>query len=632
MIFLAISGILLCNFEKLGDTTLNPAIEAVLPKVQKPARYTGGEFGEIRKNKEEVELRFALCFPDTYEIGMSNLGLRILYGVLNKLPGVWCERVFEPWADMAQAMRERQIPLYALESGDPIREFDLIGFSVGYEMSYTGILDMLSLAGIPLRSRERTALAPIVFAGGACMYNPEPIADFIDLAVVGEGEELDAELTELYRQAKREGWDKPRFLRAAAQIEGVYVPSLYQVTYLEDGRVQSILPEPGVPARVRKRIIQDLDKADFPVHTIVPSTEIVHDRTMLELFRGCIRGCRFCQAGYVYRPVRAKKAETLIRQGIESLQHAGYEEISLTSLSTSDYRELNTLCDGLLDWCEPRSVSLSLPSLRADNFSLELMQRVQKVRRSGLTFAPEAGSQRLRDVINKNVTEEDLLNACRTAFSGGWSAVKLYFMIGLPTETDEDILAIADLAQKVYQVWRESSTNRSRGVRITVSTACFIPKPMTPFQWFPQDSREDLLRKQQLLKENLRNKSISYSWHEPNVSYVEAALAVGDRRLGPVLERLFQVKGGLQAWEEAFDYEAWLQAFRDCGLDPDFYVRRLRDEEECLPWDVIDDGVQKRHLLREKHLAEEGRVSPDCRKQCLGCGADSLLKGGKCDA
>ena len=609
-----------------------PELEVILPKVQKPARYTGGEFGEILKKREETEVRFALCFPDTYEIGMSNLGLRILYGVLNKLPGVWCERVFEPWADMAAAMREHKIPLYALESGDPIRDFDLIGFSVGYEMSFPGILDILSLAGIPLRSADRPGLSPIVFAGGACMYNPEPIAEFIDLAVIGEGEELDAELTELYRTAKREGWNKERFLREAAKIEGVYVPSLYHVTYHADGRIKAITPSEGAPKKVRKRILQDLDGADYPVHTIIPSTEIVHDRTMLELFRGCIRGCRFCQAGYVYRPVRAKKAETLIRQGIESLQYSGYEEISLTSLSTSDYRELGTLCDGLLAWCEPRSVSLSLPSLRADNFSLELMQRVQKVRRSGLTFAPEAGSQRLRDVINKNVTEEDLLNACRTAFSGGWSAVKLYFMLGLPTETDEDVLAIADLAYKVFQVWREVTPNRSRGVRITVSTACFIPKPMTPFQWYPQDSREELIRKQKLLKEAMRTKAISYSWHEPDVSYVEAALAVGDRRLGRVLQRVFETAGGLQAWEEYFRYDAWLEAFRQEGLDPDFYVRRERGEDECLPWDLIDDCVSREHLLREKHLSEAGKTSPDCRKQCLGCGASCLTKEGRCDA
>ena len=563
---------------------------------------------------------------------MSNLGMRILYGVLNGMDGVWCQRVFEPWEDMARAMREAELPLFALESGDPVRDFDLIGFAVGYEMSFPGILDMLDLAGVPLRSADRPGLTPIVFAGGACMYNPEPLADFLDLMVVGEGEDADREVAALLMRAKEEGWTKARFLRAAAGLRGVYVPSLYTPEYLPDGRQAGLVPAEGVPARVRKRIVEDLDGAYFPVHTIVPSTEIVHDRTMLELFRGCIRGCRFCQAGYVYRPVRAKRAETLIRQGIESLHYAGYEEISLTSLSTSDYPELGELCDGLLDWCEPRSVSLSLPSLRADNFSMGLMQRVQKVRKSGLTFAPEAGSQRLRDVINKNVTEEDLLRSCRTAFAGGWNAVKLYFMLGLPTETDEDVLAIADLAQKVWQVWREASPNRSRGVRITVSTSCFIPKPMTPFQWCPQCSMEELTRRQRLLKDAIRNKSITYNWHSPDVSYVEAALAVGDRRLGSVLENLFRRSGGLQAWEEFFSLEDWLAAFREAGLDPDFYVCRERGEEEFLPWDVIDDGVTKAHLLRELHLAREGRVSPDCRRQCLGCGAASLLKGGVCRA
>ena len=611
---------------------MDPRIEEILLKVQKPARYTGGEYGEIIKKPEETEVRFALCFPDTYEIGMSNLGLRILYGVLNAMDGVWCQRVFEPWRDMAEYLREKNIPLWALESGDPIRDFDLIGFSVGYEMSFPGILNMLSLAGIPLRSADRPGLSPIVFAGGACMYNPEPIADFIDLAVIGEGEEVDAELTELYRQAKRGGWSKAEFLKQAAQIRGVYVPSLYKVEYLEDGRIASVTPEQGAPERVTKRIIQDLDKSYFPVKTIIPSTEIVHDRTMLELFRGCIRSCRFCQAGYVYRPVRAKKADTLIRQGIESLQHAGYEEISLTSLSSSDYKELGTLCDGLLDWCEPRNVSLSLPSLRADNFSMELMQRVQKVRKSGLTFAPEAGSQRLRDVINKNVTEEDILQSCRTAFQGGWNAVKLYFMLGLPTETDEDVLAIADLAHKVMLLWKEVTPNRSRGVRITVSTACFIPKPMTPFQWCAQDSMEELARKQQLLKDSMKARAISYSWHSPDVSYVEAALASGDRKLSRVLEQVFQSSGGLQAWDEFFSLERWMDAFREAGLDPDFYACRQRGREEILPWDVIDDGVTKAHLLREYDLALENKVSPDCRRQCLGCGANCLLEGGVCDA
>ena len=611
---------------------MNPTLEAILPGVQKPARYTGGEFGEIKKKKEEMKLRFALCFPDTYEIGMSNLGIRILYEALNRMENVWCERVFEPWRDMTEAMQKAKLPLYALESGDPLTEFDLLGFSVGYEMSFAGILDMLALAGIPLRSAERKELTPIVFAGGACMYNAEPIADFIDLAVIGEGEEADPELALLLIRAKEAGWSKAEFLREAAKLPGVYVPSLYHVDYAADGRVSAITPEDGVPARVKKRIVQNLDAAPYPVHTIIPSTEIVHDRTMLELFRGCIRGCRFCQAGYVYRPVRAKKAQTLIEQGIASLKHAGYEEISLTSLSTSDYKDLGTLCDGLLEWCEPHNTSLSLPSLRADNFSMDLMKRVQKVRKSGLTFAPEAGSQRLRDVINKNVTEEDILRSCRTAFEGGWSSVKLYFMLGLPTETDEDVLAIADLAYKVWQTWREFSPNRSRGVKITVSTSFFIPKPMTPFQWCGQTPVAELLRRQKLLKDAIRVKSIVYNWHDFEVSYVEAALASGDRRLSAVIETVFRRSGGLQAWAEYFSYESWMEAFREAGLDPEFYVSRNRDENECLPWDVIDDGVSKAHLLRELHCAREGKVSPDCRKQCLGCGASELLKEGVCDA
>ncbi len=607
---------------------MRPELEKILPRVQKPARYTGGEYGEIIKDKEKIDVRFALCFPDVYEIGMSNLGMRILYGVLNEAEGVWCERVFEPWRDMAEQMRENGIPLYALESGDSIADFDVIGFSVGYEMSYTGVLNMLSLAGLPLRSADRKELAPLVFAGGTCMFNPEPLADFIDLAVIGEGEQADVELTLLYRRAKIEKWDKRRFLKEASGIRGVYVPSLYDISYSGDGTVKAI---DGEPRRVLKRIVEDMDGSYFPVRTIIPSTEIVHDRTVLEIFRGCIRGCRFCQAGYVYRPVRSKSRETLIKQAVQALANSGYEEISLSSLSTSDYRELEALCDGLLEWCEPRKISLSLPSLRADNFSMELMKKVQRVRRSGLTFAPEAGSQRLRDVINKNVSEEDILASCATAFEGGWNAVKLYFMLGLPTETDEDVLAIADLAYKVLNTWKRTASNKSRGVRITVSTSCFVPKPMTPFQWCAQDSIEQFERKQQLLKDAMKNRAISYSWHSPTVSAIEAVLARGDRRLGNALERLALSSGGLQAWEEYFDYDAWMRAFAECGIDPDFYAGRERAEDEVMPWDMIDDGVSRGHLLRELHKALRGETSPDCRGQCLGCGADSLLKEGRCD-
>ncbi len=610
---------------------LSQRLERILPEVQKPARYVGGEYGQIIKNKNDIDIRFALCFPDIYEIGMSNLGLRILYGVLNSMEGVWCERVFEPWRDMAVIMKERGIPLFALESGDPIRNFDIIGFSVGYELSYAGMLEMLALAGLPLKSSERKGLSPLVFAGGTCMFNPEPLADFIDLAVIGEGEEADVQVVELYRVAKREGWCKVKFLAEAAKLEGIYVPSLYEHTYIIlSGVLSEIIPAKGARKTVAKRIVKDLDRSFFPVDTLVPSTEIVHDRTVLEIFRGCIRGCRFCQAGYVYRPVRSKRPETLIRQGIEALQNSGYEEISLSSLSTSDYKKLQELCDGLLEWCEPRKPSLSLPSLRADNFSMELMKKVQKVRKSGLTFAPEAGSQRLRDVINKNVTEEDILNSCATAFEGGWNAVKLYFMLGLPTETDEDVLAIADLANKVYETWRRTAPNRARGVRITVSASCFVPKPMTPFQWCAQNTIEEFRRKQGLLRQALKNKSIVYNWHSPETSFIEAVLALGDRRLCPALEEVQRSSGGLKAWDEYFDFRAWLSAFEKHGIDPGFYALREKGENETLAWDTLSAGVSKAFLWRQYKLALAGKASPDCRQACLGCGA-SELAGGFCE-
>ncbi len=605
---------------------MRPEIEKLLPNVQKPARYTGGEFGEIKK--KDADTRVALCFPDVYEIGMSNLGVKILYGTLNAMDGVACERVFEPWGDMAGLLRESGESLFSLETGTPLGQFDMIGFSVGYEMSYVGILNMLRLARIPLRAEERTELSPIVFAGGACMFNCEPIADFIDLAVIGEGEVMDCELVELYRKAKRENLTKAEFLRRASHIDGVYVPSLYRVEYGEDGTISAFEPMDGAPETVVKRIVEDLDSSYFPTDGIVPSTEIVHDRSVLELFRGCIRGCRFCQAGYTYRPVRSKSVETLTRQGIESMKNSGYREISLSSLSSSDYPGLEQLCDNLLEWCEPNMASLSLPSLRADNFSMELMKKVQKVRRSGLTFAPEAGSQRLRDVINKNVTEEDVLASCRTACEGGWNAVKLYFMLGLPTETDEDVLAIADLAYKVIGQFKRYATNKARGVRVTVSAACFVPKPMTPFQWEAQDTRAEFARKIDLLKEALRSKAISFSWHEPGVSFIEAVLARGDRRLAPVLERVLDTCGGLQAWDEYFSFDKWMDAFACCGVDPDFYAVRERGEDEILPWSRISAGVTQAHLLRERRLSREEKTTPDCRERCSGCGADRL--GGEC--
>ena len=470
---------------------MDKLLERILPKVQKPARYTGGEYNQIIKDRDSVDIRLAFCFPDTYEIGMSNLGMSILYHTMNSLDYVWCERVFAPWGDMYQQMKEAKLPLYALESGDSLDKFDALAFSIGYEMAYTTVIDMLDMAGIPLYSSQRPGLLPLIFAGGTVSVNAEPMADFIDVFIVGEGEEVNNELLCLLRKAKAENWSKEEFLVSASHIEGVYVPSLYRVSYKDDGTIAGIKPLEGAPDRVRKRIVEDLDSSPYPTNPIVPSTEVVHDRMNLELFRGCVRGCRFCQAGHIYRPIRAKKPETLIKQGIETLKNTGYEDVTLLSLSTSDYRCLPELCDGLLDYCQPRSIGLSLPSLRADNFSMEIMEKLQKVRKSGLTFAVEGGSQRLRDAINKNVSEEDLLNTCRIAFEGGWNSVKLYYMLGLPTETDEDILGIAEMANQVLHCWRQYAKYKTRGVKISISTACFIPKPHSPFQWEAQIGMEE---------------------------------------------------------------------------------------------------------------------------------------------
>ena len=611
---------------------MNQQLQRILPLVQKPARYVGGEYGQIVKDKQDVHLRVAFCFPDTYEIGMSNVGMRILYGIMNNMDGVWCERVFAPWGDMEEQMRDHQLPLYALESHDPVSEFDLVAFTIGYEMSYTNILNMLDLAGIPLYAKERRGLHNLVFCGGICTVNPEPLADFVDLFAIGEGEEITPEVLNLYQKAKEEGWSKEAFLQEAAKIPGIYVPSLYEHQYDETGKLKAIVPLAGAPETVTKRIIKDLDKAYYPTDTIVPSTEIVHDRANLEVFRGCIRGCRFCQAGFCYRPVRPRNADTLYRQALESLENSGNHEITLSSLSTSDYKQLEPLADQLMDYCEQRKINLSLPSLRADNFSRELMLRVQRVRKSSLTFAPGAGTQRLRDAINKNVTEEEILTTCATAFSGGWNNVKLYFMLGLPTETDEDVVGIADLVWKIIKLWKETATNKKRGLSINLATAFFVPKPFTPFQWEAQITPQEYMRRVHLLQEHLHSKAVDYRYHGSDLSYLEAVLARGDRRLAPVLEYAMAHGARLDGWDEYFNNEIWMEAFRVCGVDPAFYAQRAYEKDEVLPWQTIDVGVSREFFWKERELAYQSQITPDCRSQCGGCGANRLEGGVICDA
>jgi radical SAM family uncharacterized protein len=574
----------------------------------------------------------AFCFPDTYEIGMSNVGMRILYGVMNEMEGVWCQRVFAPWGDMEEAMRRHHLPLWALESQKPVKDFDMIAFTIGYEMSYSNILNMLNLAGVSLHSRDRKGLKNIVFAGGVCAFNPEPLAEFVDFFSLGEGEEITVEIVTLYDRAKAENWSKDQFLLEVSKIPGIYVPSFYEHQYNDDGTLKAIIPAPGAPEKLTKRIIEDLDHAYWPTKMIVPSTEIVHDRANLEVFRGCIRGCRFCQAGFTYRPVRRKSADVLYRQAVETLTDSGNNEITLSSLSTSDYRQLKELTDELIPYCADNKVNLSVPSLRADNFSRELMEKLQTVRKSGLTFAPEAGTQRLRDVINKNLTEEEILTTCANAFSGGWNNVKLYFMLGLPTETDEDVLGIADLVYKVIKTWQANAVNKKRGLRVHVATAYFVPKPHTPFQWEKQIDPAEYLRRCKLLKDHFYSKSIEYNYHTPDLSRLEAVMARGDRRLGPVIEAAVRNGARLDGWDEYFRYDLWLDAFRECGVDMGFYTTRGFDEDELLAWDPIDVGVSKKFLLRERHRAYEARVTPDCRQGCAGCGANQLLKEVPCDA
>ena len=607
-------------------------LQRILPTVQKPARYTGGEFNEIIKDPTDVRVNIAFCFPDTYEIGMSNVGMRILYGVMNEMDGVWCQRVFAPWGDMEEAMRKHDLPLWALESRGPVKDFDMIAFTIGYEMCYSNILNMLSLAGVPLHAKDRHGLHNMVFAGGVCAFNPEPLADFVDFFSLGEGEEITVEIVSLYDQAKAEGWTKEAFLQEVSKIPGVYVPSFYQHEYNEDGTLRSVTVTNDAPAVVTKRIIEDLDNAYWPIKMIVPSTEIVHERANLEVFRGCIRGCRFCQAGFSCRPVRKKSPEVLYKQAVDTLLDSGHNEITLSSLSTSDYRGLKELTDALIPYCHSHNINLSVPSLRADNFSRELMEKLQTVRKSGLTFAPEAGTQRLRNVINKNLTEDEILTTCANAFEGGWNNVKLYFMLGLPTETDEDVLGIADLVYKIIKTWQAHATNKKRGLRVHVATAFFVPKPHTPFQWEQQITQEEYLRRCKLLKSHFYSKSIEYDYHEPNLSRLEAVMARGDRRLGAVIEEAVKNGARLDGWDEYFRYDIWLDAFKTCGIDPEFYTTRGFGEDEMLPWDSIDVGVSKKFLLQERRRAYEETVTEDCRHNCAGCGANKLLKEVTCDA
>ncbi len=605
-------------------------IEKLLLQVQKPGRYVGGELNSAVKNKEDVDVRFAFCFPDTYEIGMSHLGIKILYGAMNAIPYFWCERVFAPWVDMERKMLEAGIPLYALESGDPVREFDFIGFTLQYELSYTNILNMLKLAGIPLRSADRPDLFNLVVGGGPCACNPEPLADFFDLFFLGDGEEVDIEVMELYRACKAEGKSKQEFLELAAQIEGVYVPSLYQVEYHPDGTVKRYFPLSGAPAKVKKRNVNDMDAAYYPDSFPVPMIDVIHNRISEEVLRGCIRGCRFCQAGFLYRPFREKSIDTIDSQCRALCASTGYNEISLSSLSTTDYSRLNELIDRLHQWTEQEKVSLSLPSLRVDGFSPQLMERINSVRKSGLTFAPEAGSQRMRDVINKNVTEEELLHTVDVAFSEGWNRIKLYFMIGLPTETMEDVLAILKLGQKVVDTfYRNQDRPQGKGVEVSLSAAAFVPKPFTPFQWFGQDTMEILHQKQVKLKGNIPTKRISVSYHGAQTSFLEAVFARGDRRLCAVLEQAAAWGFHFDGWDECFDFDKWMEAFAACGLDPAFYANRQRQFDEVFPWDHLDYGIRKEFLQTECEKAYRAQTTPNCRVACSNCGA-ACFKGGIC--
>ena len=605
-------------------------LKAALAAVQKPGRYTGGEPGCVYKNKEELTLRFAFCFPDTYEVGMSFLGMKILYEILNQNPRWWCERSFMPWVDMKAEMESRGIPLYCLESKDPLTDFDIVGFTLQYELSYTNILAMLDLAGIPFRAADRDESWPLVVAGGPCVCNAEPLADFFDMMMLGEGEEQLPDVCRLVEKAKAEKWPKHRLLRALADIPGCYVPSLYEVSYKEDGTIQAVTPLEGVPAAVEKAIIKDMDSQPLPTHFVVPMIGAVHDRAQIEVLRGCVRGCRFCQAGFLYRPMRQRGADMLNQAARDLCANTGYDEVSLTSLSTSDHSQLETLLDDMLEWTPGEHVNISLPSLRIDNFSESLIQKTTKVRKSGLTFAPEAGTQRLRDVINKNVTWEEIEKSCRIAFEGGYTSVKLYFMMGLPTETMEDIEGIANTAQRIVDLYYQNPDKpKGKGVQVTISVACFVPKPHTPFQFCPQDTPEMLQEKQKHLLHSVKSRKINVRYHDSKTSFLEAVFAKGDRRLSRVLEEAYRRGCYFDGWDDQFHYDTWLEVFRDLGVDMDFYSHRVIPTDEITPWDHLHYGVTKRYLVSEYEKAVKAETTPPCNRHCSGCGANKLL-GGAC--
>ncbi len=611
---------------------LKKKIEKVIMQVQKPARYIGGELNSVIKKPSKVDVRFAFCFPDTYEIGMSHLGMKILYNILNSRPNIWCERVFAPWFDMREQMEKENIPLYALESLDPVCEFDIIGFTLQYEMCYTNVLYMLDLAKIPLYSKDRTELKNLVVGGGPCVCNSEPIADFFDLFMLGDGEDVIVELCDLYAEHKKRGSSKKEFLLDAAKIDGIYVPSLYDVNYNVDGTVKEIAPNcTEAPAKITKRVVPDFDKTPYPDNFVVPFIETVHDRAVLEVLRGCIRGCRFCQAGFIYRPFREKNVETLCKQAKELVDNTGYDELSLCSLSTSDHTKIEQLLSELTKWSDKEKISLSLPSLRVDNFSKEVLDGISGIRKSGLTFAPEAGTQRLRNVINKNVTLDELHNTCKIAFEGGYTTIKLYFMIGLPTETREDIEGIIKTAQSVVDLFY-GLENRPRGaVTVTVSVATFVPKPHTPFQWEAQDSLNTVIEKHEILKNTPRSKKITLNYHASNTSILEGVFARGDRRLSEVIFKAYKSGSIFDSWSEGFNFENWEKAFGECGLNMTFYQGRKRDFNEVLPWSHIDFGVSQKFLEHECKKAYNAETTANCRQNCAGCGANKLL-GGECSA